>query len=182
MGESAMSDGAATIETQARSVRHFAIDSGRPYAELRADYESAVPPFDRLEAIGVTLSGAGWSAIRGLSEATAVNGFVNFFVFDPSPVMKLNGNTGHGVTYLAGNIVAAEPGFRADPSCFLYIPLRIAIAERADGGGQLSFDSPNDLFGVFAQEARNVGRGFTKALAGLLGHLDLPVPGDLTGS
>jgi uncharacterized protein (DUF302 family) len=174
-----MTDRTARIETQARPVRHFAIDSGRPYAELRADYESAVPPFDRLEAIGVTLSGAGWSAIRGLSEATAVNGFVNFFVFDPSPVMKLNGNTGHGVTYLAGNIVAAEPGFRADPSCFLYIPLRIAIAERPDGGGRLSFDSPSDLFGVFGQEARDVGSGFTKALAGLLCHLDLPVPDGL---
>jgi uncharacterized protein (DUF302 family) len=174
-----MTDRTAVIDTQARSVRHFAIDSGRPYAELRADYESAVPAFDRLEAIGVTLSGAGWSAIRGLSQATAVNGFVNFFVFDPSPVMKLNGNTGHGVMYLAGNIVAAEPGFRADPSCFLYIPLRVAIAERPDGGGRLSFDSPDDLFAVFGDEARAVGVHFTRALADLLAHLDLPVPTEL---
>jgi hypothetical protein len=33
--------------------------------------------------------------------------FVNFFVFDPSPVIHLNGSTGNAVTYLNGNIVQA---------------------------------------------------------------------------
>jgi uncharacterized protein (DUF302 family) len=180
MGEDAVTDQAAPVSMQSRPVRHFTIDSGRPYAKLRADYEVAVPNFDRLEAIGVVLSGAGWEAIRGLSEATAVNGFVNFFVFDPSPVMKLNGNDGHGVTYLAGNIVAAEPGFRADPSCFLYVPLRIVITEGVDGAGRLSFDSPDDLFAVLGDAARAVGAHFTQALTGLLEHLELPVPAELT--
>jgi hypothetical protein len=52
------------------TVRHFDIDTGRPYDDYRAAYETAVPHFDRLEAIGVTLSGAGWTAIQGLSDAT----------------------------------------------------------------------------------------------------------------
>jgi uncharacterized protein (DUF302 family) len=179
MGEDTVNEQASPVNVQTRPVRHFTIDSGRDYAQLRADYEAAVPNFDRLEAIGVVLSGAGWEAIRGLSQATAVNGFVNFFAFDPSPVMKLNGNDGHGVTYLAGNIVAAEPGFRANPACFLYIPLRIVITEGADGAGRLSFDSPDDLFAVFDDAARDVGAHFTRALAGLLEHLELPVPAEL---
>jgi uncharacterized protein (DUF302 family) len=175
-----MTESQATIETRSRPVRHFTIDSGMSFEELRSAYETAVPQFDRLEAIGVVLSGAGWQAIRGLSEATARNGLVNFFTFDPSPVMKLNGNTGHGVTYLAGNIVAAEPGFRADPSCFLYIPLRLVIVEGPDGGGRLSFDHPADLFAVLGTDAmRAVGDEFTKALVELLEHLQLPVPGEL---
>jgi hypothetical protein len=45
--------------------------------------------------------------------------------------MALHGNTGHAVTYLAGNIIKAEPGLRAEPGCFLYMPLRIAISESA---------------------------------------------------
>jgi hypothetical protein len=49
----------------------------------------------------------------------------------PEPVMALHGNTGHAVTYLAGNIIKAEPGLRAEPGCFLYMPLRIAISESA---------------------------------------------------
>src|SRR6202453_4006294 len=118
---------------RARTVHHIRIDSGRPYAQFRTDYETVVPSFDRLEAIGVVKSDAGWTAIESLSDATATHGLVNFFTFDPSPVMKLNGNTGHGVTYLAGNIVDAEKGFRADPACFLYLPLRIVLSADADG-------------------------------------------------
>src|SRR5712691_6167116 len=106
-----------------RIVRHVSIDSGQPYAAFRAAYDTAVPAFDRLEAVGVVRSGAGWSGITALSDATAGNGLVNVFTFDPSPLMKLNGSTREGVTYLAANIVRAERGFRVDPACFLYVPL-----------------------------------------------------------
>lgn len=63
-----------------RIVRHVSIDSGQPCAAFRA----AV-----------------------LSDATAGNGLVNVFTFDPSPLMKLNGNTRSGVTYLTANVVRA---------------------------------------------------------------------------
>jgi hypothetical protein len=74
---------------------------------------------------------------------------VNVFTFDPSPLMKLNGSTRDGVTYLAANIVRAERGFHIDPASFLCIPLRIMIAETEDGTGQISFDLPADLMAVF---------------------------------
>ena len=63
--------------------------------------------------------------------------------------MKLHGNTGHAVTDLAGNIVKAERGFRIDPATFLYLPLRIVIAEGLAGNGEISFDHPADLFAVY---------------------------------
>jgi hypothetical protein len=107
------------VEVITRPVRQITIKTGRPWSQFRADYERAVPIFDRLEAIGVVRSGGSWQAIRRLSEASAVNGFVNFFVFDPSPVMRLNGSTGNAVTYLTGNIVQAEHGFRQLPGCFM---------------------------------------------------------------
>jgi hypothetical protein len=165
------------IEIEKRNVRHIKIHTGRHYEEFRDEYETAVPHFDRLEAIGVVISGSGWEAIQRLSAATASHGFVNFFAFDPSPVMKLNGNTGRGVTYLAGNIVEAERGFRIDPSCFLYVPLRVAIVEGSNGHAVLSFDHPADLFAVFADaELDSVGIGFSQLWAQLLEHLDLPIP------
>ncbi|HEY1915893.1 MAG TPA: nuclear transport factor 2 family protein [Streptosporangiaceae bacterium] len=172
-----MQDAQNTILERARTVRHFDIDTGRPFGDFRAAYEEAVPHFDRLEAIGVALSGAGWSAVQGLSAATAPHGFVNFFTFDPSPVMAVNGHTGHGVTYLAGNIVKAEAGFGVDPACFLYIPLRVAIAEDGQGHAHLSFDHPDDLFAVFSNPGLDqVAADFSTSFRALLGHLGLPEP------
>ena len=172
-----------TIHTISRMVRHVTIDTGRPYAAFRADYETAVPAFDRLEAIGVVTSGAGWAAIRTLSGATATHGFVNFFVFDPSPVMAVNGNTRRAVTYLTGNIIMAERGFRRDPSSFLYLPLRVVIAEGPDGNARLSLDLPADLFAAFADPALGeVGADFGRTFAALLEHLNLPVPEGLAAT
>jgi hypothetical protein len=39
---------------RARTVHHIRIDSGRPYTQFRTDYETVVPSFDRLEAIGLS--------------------------------------------------------------------------------------------------------------------------------
>jgi hypothetical protein len=69
------------IEVVTRPVRQITIHTGRPWSQFRGDFERAVPRFDRLQAIGVVQSGSGWDAIQRLSEATATNGFVNFFVF-----------------------------------------------------------------------------------------------------
>jgi hypothetical protein len=122
----------------------------------------------------------GWTAIESLSNSTAIHGLVNFFTFDPSPVMKLHGNTGHAVTYLAGNIVKAERGFRIDPATFLYVPLRIVIAEGPAGNGQISFDHPADLFAVYGNpELDPVSSEFTATLAGVLSLLGLEVPREL---
>ena len=94
--------------------------------------------------------------------------------------MKLRGNTGHAVTYLAGNIVKAEGGFRIAPATFLYVPLRIVIAETAAGTGEMSFDHPADLFAVYGNpELDPVSQQFTATLAGVLSLLGLDVPPQL---
>jgi hypothetical protein len=139
-----------------------------------------VPAFDRLEAIGVVKSGAGWAGIESLSRNTAGRGLVSFFTFDPSPVMKLNGSIRRGVTYLSGNIIDAEKGFRADPACFLYLPVRVVISEASDGTAVLGLDAPADLFEVFpGPELAEVGAAFTRTLEQLLRHLGLPVPREI---
>jgi uncharacterized protein (DUF302 family) len=172
--EAAMSD---AIQIVTRPVRQITIDTGRPWAEFRAAYEKAVPAFDRMEAIGTVLSNSGWEAIERLSAATAVNGLVSFYAFDPSPVMAVNGNTAHTVTYLSGNIVEAEPGFRQNPGCFLYIPLRVVISAAAGGSAQLTIDHPADLFAAFADPVLDeIAARFAATFAAILAQLDVPVP------
>jgi uncharacterized protein (DUF302 family) len=171
---------AITVVT--RPVRHIAIESRRPYAELRAAYEEAVPQFDRLEAIGVVLSNSGWEAIRRLSAATATHGMVNFFTFDPSPVMAVNGNASRAVTYLSGNIVEAERGFANLSDSFLYIPLRVVIAADEGGNARLRFDHPADLFAAFSEPGLDkVAHEFALAFAAILERISLPVPTALRG-
>src|SRR5262245_2241141 len=175
--------GMSAITITPRTVRHVEIATGRPYEKFREEYEAAVPAFDRLEAIGVVTSGAGWAGIEALSRNTAGDGLVSFFTFDPSPVMKLNGSTRRGVTYLSGNIIEAEKGFSVDPACFLYLPLRVVISEASDGTAVLGADVPADLFGAFPRpELTEVGATLTRALAALLRHLRLPVPAEISSS
>ena len=71
------------VEVITRPVRQITIRTGRSWRQFRDDYERAVPLFDRLEAVGVARSGGDWEAIRQLSDVTAVNGFVNFWVASP---------------------------------------------------------------------------------------------------
>jgi hypothetical protein len=163
-----------------RRVRHVRIESDRPYADLRADYERLVPSFDRLEAIGVVLSQSGWPAITRLSDKTAPHGLASFFTFDPSPVMALNDNQGHGTTYLSGNIIKAERAFAIDPATFLYLPLRVMLSEAPDGRGVISFDLPQDLFTAFDDpRLAQVATDFAETFAEILELLGLPVPEQL---
>jgi hypothetical protein len=167
----------------ARTVRHIVIDTRRSYEDMRSEFELAVPVFDRLEAIGVVVSGGNWEAITRLSNATAIHRFVRFFTFDPSPVMKINGNEGHAVTYLVGNIIMAERGFSLEPASFLYVPLRVVIREGSKGNALLALDLPTDLFAVFGSSALDeVGLEFGAAFAELLEYLRVPVPPELASS
>jgi hypothetical protein len=168
------------IKVAPRVVRQLSIDAGRPFDVLRSAYERAVPPFDYLEAMGVDISGGGWDGIIRLSETTAVHGLVNFFTFDPSPVMRLNGSSRRAVTYMSGNLVRMDPGFRVNPSCLLYVPLRLVIVELDDDNSELSLDLPSDLLIPLAEEMPStVGRDFNHVLADLFQHLALPVPSEL---
>jgi uncharacterized protein (DUF302 family) len=168
------------IQVVTRPVRQITMNTGRPWSDFRTAYERAVPHFDHWEAVGLAQSGSGWDAIRRLSEATAVDGFVNFFVFDPSPVMHLNGSSGNAVTYLIGNIIKAEEGFRRHPGCFLYVPLRVVIASDDAGDAELTIDHPADLLSAYGDPVLDsVAKEFCRVFAVLLAQLDVPVPPEL---
>ncbi|MGO9955999.1 MAG: hypothetical protein ACLP50_08450 [Solirubrobacteraceae bacterium] len=169
------------VQIVTRPVRQITINTGRRWAEFRGDYERAVPSFDRPEAVRVVLGDSDWDAIERLSETTATNGFVNFFTFEPSPVMHLTGSAGNAVTYMTGNIIKAEPGFRKRPGCLIYILLRVVISAGHDREAQLTIDHPADLFAAYGDPALDrVAAGICMDFADLLGQLGAPVPSVLT--
>jgi hypothetical protein len=163
----------------ARVVRQLTIDAGRPFDVLRGAYEKAVPHFDRLEALGVVISGGGWEGIAKLSQVTAIHGLVTFFTFDPSPVMRLNGSIRRAVRYVSGNILGLEPGFKSNPACLLYVPLRLVIVERDEDNCDVILDLPSDLISAFpGATLGKVGQDFNEVLVELFRHLALPVPSE----
>jgi len=169
------------VQIVTRPVRQITINTGRRWAEFRGDYERLVPSFEHLEAIRVVLGDSGWDAIERLSEAMVTNGFVNFFIFEPSQVMHLDGSAGNAVTYMTGNIVKAEPGLRERPGCLIYIPLRVVIAAGRDTEAQLTIDHPADLFAAYGDPALDhVAAEICMDFADLLGQLGAPVPSVLT--
>ena len=106
-----------------------------------------------------------------------LNGFVNFFTFDPSPVMPLNGTRNQAVTYLTGNILLAERAFREQAASFLYVPLRVVIAADDDGEAYLTMDHPADLFAAYRNPLVDVvAEHFVTSFAELLQKLHLPIP------
>jgi hypothetical protein len=77
-----------------------------------------------------------------------VNGFVNFFTFDPTPVMEVHGHTGRDPPDRQHR--RGREGLRHRPCCFLYLPLRVILTEGPDGNAVLGVDVPADLFAAFA--------------------------------
>ncbi len=94
--------------------------------------------------------------------------------------MKLNGHTRRAVTYLMGSHIVAETMYGRDPGVMLYAPLRALIYEDLNGKVHFSIDQPSTRFASFGNDdIAATGKPLDKKLAGLLAHLDLPVPEEL---
>jgi Domain of unknown function DUF302 len=120
------------------------------------------------------------SRVQQYTAEHAPNSFINFWTFDPTPMMRLVGHHTRAITYMMGNNVVAETMFRHDPGVMLYAPLRTAIYEDNTGRVHLSIDQPSSKFASFSDpRIGEVGRQLDAKLAALLRLLDLPVPAEL---
>ncbi|OKH83135.1 hypothetical protein EB75_10370 [Mycobacterium sp. ST-F2] len=160
-------------------VNRFVIDTDDTFDGLRRRFETLVPTIDFAELTDVIESGD-LAAVQRYTAAHAPHSFVNFWVFDPTPMMALAGNPNRAVTYMVGNNVIAETMFRHDPGVMLYAPLRTAIYEDGHGGVHLSIDQPSSRFASFGDpQIAAVGRQLDHKLADLLRLLGATVPPEL---
>ncbi|MGX9672631.1 DUF302 domain-containing protein [Mycobacterium sp. HM-7] len=165
--------------TITHQVNRFVLDTDDTFDGLRQRFETLIPTVDFAELTDVIESGD-LEAVRRYTAARAPHSFVNFWAFDPTPMMALAGNRTRAVTYMMGNNVIAETMFRHDPGVMLYAPLRTAIYEDADGTVRLSIDQPSSKFASFGDpQIAAVGRQLDGKLAELLRLLGLAVPAEL---
>lgn len=160
-------------------VNRFVLDTDDTFDGLRRRFETLVPTIDFGELTHIIESGD-LAAVQRYTAAHAPHSFVNFWAFDPTPMMTLAGNPARAITYMVGNNVIAETMFRHDPGIMLYAPLRTAIYEDTDGAVHLSIDQPSTRFGSFGDpQIAAVGRQLDGKLAGLLKLLGMTVPAEL---
>jgi len=165
-----------TIPHQANRI---VIDTEDTFDGLRRRFESLVPTIDFAELTEVIESGD-LAAVQRYTATHAPHAFVNFWTFDPTPMMALAGNPTRAITYMVGNNVIAETMFRHDPGVMLYAPLRVAIYEDAHGGVHLSIDQPSSRFASFGDpRIAAVGQQLDGKLATLLELLGATVPAEL---
>src|SRR5262249_39859378 len=126
-----MSADTSTAHTVAHTVNRLVIDTDAAFDDVLERYESLVPNVDFAKLSRLILSGD-LSRVRQYIDELAPHAFVNFWTFDPTPMMKSVGHRTRAVTYMMGNNIIVERMFRDDPGVMLYAPLRTAIYQDAD--------------------------------------------------
>jgi hypothetical protein len=166
-------------ETIPHLVNRFVIDTDDTFDDVRQRYESLVPTIDFAKLADLIEAGD-LSTVQRYTAEHAPHSFVNFWTFDPTPMMHLVGHPTRAITYMMGNNVIVETMFRHDPGVMLYAPLRTEIYEDNTGRIHLSIDQPSTRFASFGDpRITEVGLQLDVKLAALLHLLGLPVPDEL---
>jgi hypothetical protein len=160
-------------------VNRFDIESDNAFDEMRRSYESLVPTINFAELTDVIESGD-LARVQQYTAAHAPHSFVNFWTFDPTPMMQLVGHRTRAITYMMGNNVIVETMFRHDAGVMLYAPLRTAIYEDTAGRVHFGIDQPSSKFASFGEpRIAEVGLQLDLKLAALLRLLNVPLPVEL---
>jgi hypothetical protein len=165
--------------TVAHQVNRLVIDTGATFDNARRRYESAVPTIDFAKLTELIEAGD-LERVRQYTAEQAPHSFINFWTFDPTPMMRLAGHQTRAITYMMGNNVIVETMYRHDPGVMLYAPMRTAIYQDAAGRTQLSIDQPSTRYASFGDpRIAVVGLDLDTKLAALLRVLAWPVPSEL---
>jgi hypothetical protein len=147
------------------------------FDDFRRRYEAAVPSYDARAFNALVEANASWSDVLDLMDRSAPFGFLNYWSIDTQPMMSLAGAKHRCVEYLMGNHTIAARMFRHNPAVMMYAPLRTVITSDRDAGTNFSIDQPSSLFSSFGDDdIAAVGVELDRKVAGLLAHLDAPVP------
>jgi hypothetical protein len=170
---------APPTHTVAHTVNRLVIDTDTAFDEVLERYESLVPMVDFAKLTRLILSGD-LSRVKQYTADLAAHSFVNFWTFDPTPMMHLVGHRTRVATYMMGNNVIVERMFRHHPGVMLYAPMRTVIYEDADGRTHFSIDQPSTRFASFGDpRIAAVGLELDTKLAELLRLMSMPVPAEL---
>ena len=130
---------------------------------------------DREHALRLLEHKAPWSEVAADVAALAPNDFLLYWKLDLSPLMRVAGHANRATEYLMGNHVIAEIMYRHNPAVALFVPLRCAVYETAEGA-RFTIDQPSTaLSDLSHNEIALVGRDLDRKLSKLFAVLDIPL-------
>jgi uncharacterized protein (DUF302 family) len=160
-------------------IRRFDLPVAAGWAHFIDAFETAVPPADPAAVMTLIADGADLAAVQRWGSAAAPNGFQVLWK-DDNVLLKLFRHTQRCITYTIGNLVMAETMYQHDPTVLLYVPLRLALHETADGNVVLSFDQPSTALASLSNpDVTAVAKRLDAKLAELLEHLGITAPAAL---
>lgn len=171
------------VRTIVHEVHRLEVATGAGFGDFRERYERAVPVLDAGRFGELVRSGASWDAVLRSAEENAPHGFIRYWEFDATPVMRLAGDRAKAVEYLMGNHTIAQRMYTHNPAVMLHAPLRAVIYTDRAGTTWFAVDQPSTEFAGFGDpRIAGVGKELDRRLADLLGYLGTPVPTALRSS
>jgi sarcosine/dimethylglycine N-methyltransferase len=150
------------------------------YDDFIRAFESAVPVWSKERSTALVARKAPWSEVVTETAAFAPHDFLLYAKLDLTPMMTLAGNRWRATEYLMGNHVIAETMYRHDPVVALYVPLRLAIYEGAEGT-RFTIEQPSTSLSTLGRdEIVEVGKDLDRKLAKLFQALGVKVPDSLS--
>jgi hypothetical protein len=155
--------------THIHSMTRIDVPTGVPFAEFRAAFEKAAPPYDPESVRRIVAADGTWDDVLAAAAVNAPHDLMVYAVIDGDEMLSLAGHPTHAVEYLLGNHTIAETMFRHDPRALLYAPLRVLVYSDPDGNAVFSMDQPSTAFGSLGiTEVTEVGLGLDRKVANLL--------------
>jgi hypothetical protein len=143
--EVAMAD--SNVTRRVLQVEHVQIDSTKPFAEVEAALESALPKLD--PGIVPALVDGDERRAKELERGSEL--FI-FLKRDHGALLQISGRPRKGLQYEIGNPLTATRMTRHEMPAALYAPLRVVLYENAAGGATFEYDRPSTVFGQFGDE------------------------------
>jgi hypothetical protein len=154
-----------TLTSQIVTVEHIRIESSKPFPDMCAALERAVP---RLDPGILKLLGDG--DIERVDHAREHGPELSIFlVRDHGTLLQIAGRARNARQYDIGNPITAALMTRHQLAAAQYAPIRVLLYENEAGHAVFEYDRPSSVFGQFNDAQVNaVAHGLDAALARVL--------------
>lgn len=148
-------------------MEHITIHTDKPYSDVKTAIEGRLGHLD--EHIRNLLAQGKVDELRtALEKVAGQDGLVIHYVGVHGDWLVLNGARKNGIVYHIGNVLSAVQMTRQNFGAGLYVPLRLAVYEDANGT-TFEYDKPSTLFGQFHDaEIDKVARSLDDRLLALV--------------